>query len=301
MKNSTLFNSILVFIAGISYGFIVPTVKIANAQGILPSQFLAAQYGIAFAACLVFMLARRVPWGTPKDTLPLLVLGVFTGLTSICFYSAISLLPSSASLTLLFQYVWISVLIECIHKRKLPHLSTVIAIVIVLAGTVMATGVLDGSVHDLNPLGVLYGLGSALFYALFLYFSGIIGVGKPTALRATMLAAGGLVATSICQPFAFAIMLAAPSGIAYSCLLAVLGILFPTTLINFASPKLSAGMVSVMASTELPAGILAAWAIVGDVPSPLVLTGALLVLVGVLAKQIPDVIAQRNSEVNLSR
>lgn len=295
MKQSTLFNSMLVFVAGISYGFIVPTVKIANAQGILPSQFLAAQYGVAFLACLLFMLCTRVSWGSPKSAFPLLIPGVFTGLTSICFYNAVTLLPSSASLTLLFQYVWISVLIECIHKRKLPHISTVVAIVIVLVGTLLATGVLDTSAEPLNPLGVLYGAGAALFYALFLYVSGVIGVNSPTALRATMLAAAGLVTTSVCQPFAFAIMIETPQGIGFSCLLAVLGILFPTTLINFASPKLSAGMVSIMASTELPAGILAAWALVGDAPSPLVLTGALLVLVGVFAKQIPDVIAQRKA------
>lgn len=133
------------------------------------------------------MLVRRIKWASPKNLAKLALLGVFTGGTSVCYYSAVSLLPSSAALTLLFQYIWISVLIECLHKKKLPATSTIIAIVITLVGTLFATGLLDGSVAALNPLGIAYGLGSALFYALFLYYSGTLGTGQPIVLRTTML------------------------------------------------------------------------------------------------------------------
>lgn len=295
-KSSTLADSVLIFIAGSSYGFIVPVIKIANDSGIYPSTFLPLQYLIAFVACLVAMFVRRVEWGDPKEVLKMGVLGLFTGATSTCYYTAVSLLPSSAALTLLFQYVWMSVLIECIHKRKLPTASSVVSIVIVLAGTVMATGLLDGSIGELNPVGVAFGLASGLFYALFLYFSGIIGAGHSTLLRATMLAAGGVVLTSAISPAAYVTGATDPSVWPYALALSVLGILFPTTVINYASPRLSAGMVSIMASSELPVGILAAWAIVGDEPSGLVLFGAFLVLVGILCKQAPVLIGRMRDE-----
>ena len=149
------------------------------------------------------MLIRRIKWASPKNLAKLALLGVFTGGTSVCYYSAVSLLPSSAALTLLFQYIWISVLIECLHKKKLPATSTIIAVVITLVGTLFATGLLDGSVAALNPLGIAYGLGSALFYALFLYYSGTLGTGQPIVLRTTMLTAGGLLFTSIASPAAY--------------------------------------------------------------------------------------------------
>ena len=195
--NRVLFNSLIVFIAGSCYGFIVPAIKSAAEIGIYPHTFVPLQYLVAFLVCLDIMLIRRIKWASPKNLAKLALLGVFTGGTSVCYYSAVSLLPSSAALTLLFQYIWISVLIECLHKKKLPATSTIIAIVITLVGTLFATGLLDGSVAALNPLGIAYGLGSALFYALFLYYSGTLGTGQPIVLRTTMLTAGGLQAQQL--------------------------------------------------------------------------------------------------------
>lgn len=185
-------------------------------------------------------------------------------------------------------------LIECLHKKKLPATSTIIAVVITLVGTLFATGLLDGSVAALNPLGIAYGLGSALFYALFLYYSGTLGTGQPIVLRTTMLTAGGLLFTSIASPAAYTQAFFDPITWPFAIGFAVLGILIPTTLINFASPKLTTGMVSIMASSELPVGIFAAWTIVGDAPSPLVLFGAFLVLAGIVVKQLPSLM-KRNA------
>lgn len=295
-KNSTLFNSLLVFVAGSSYGFIVPIIKTASENGVFPEDFLPIQYVVALVACVAFMFARKIPWGRARTTLPLAVLGLFTGATSICYYTAVSLLPSSAALTLLFQYVWVSVLIECVREKHPPSMSSVIAIVIVLIGTLFATGIFDGNVGALDPIGVAFGFGSAVFYALFLYFSGVIGAGQNVALRATMLALGGLAITSIFSPLAYASAATEPMVWPCSLALAVLGIMLPTTIINFASPKLTAGMVSIMASSELPVGVLAAWAFVGDVPSPFVLLGCALVLVGIVCKQAPTFIASRRAK-----
>lgn len=111
----------------------------------------------------------------------------------------------------------------------------------------------------------------------FLYYSGTLGTGQPIVLRTTMLTAGGLLFTSIASPAAYTQAFFDPITWPFAIGFAILGILIPTTLINFASPKLTTGMVSIMASSELPVGIFAAWAIVGDAPSPLVLFGAFLV------------------------
>ena len=283
--NKTLIHTALVFIAGASYGFIVPAVKSATAQGVHPADFLPLQYLVALLACWGFALFRRMRFPSVRECAQMALLGVFTGLTSICYYTSVSLLPSAAALTLLFQYVWVSVVIECIIERRRPARSTVIAISIVLVGTVFAAGVFEGSLGTLNPVGIAYGAGSALFYALFLYFSGRIGTGQPAAIRAAMLPVGGLAVTSLANPACYTSAFFDATVWPYALWLSVLGVILPTTLINYASPHLSAGMVSVMASSELPVGILAAWALVGDTPTPLVLFGAALVLVGIAVKQ----------------
>ena len=292
-----LANSVLVFVAGSSYGFIVPVIKSAAEVGIYPASFLPLQYLVSFVVMLAVMLVRKVPWGSPRSFLPLAILGLFTGGTSICYYTAVTLLPSSAALTLLFQYIWISVLVECVHKRKLPTTSSVVAIAIILVGTVCATGsARTAPTQDLNPIGVAFGLGSAVCYAMFLYLSGTLGTDKPAVLRTTMLAAGGLLVTSLVSPSAYVVALPDPANWPYGITgLAILGILFPTTVINFASPHLSAGMVSIMASSELPVGVLAAWAIVGArSPRRWCCSGAFSILVGILCKQAPTLVKRKS-------
>lgn len=285
--NRTVANALLVFLAGASYGFIVPAVKSAVSIGVYPADFLPLQYLVAMVACMAFACARRVRFASVGECAKMALLGVLTGCTSICYYNSVSLLPSAAALTLLFQYVWVSVLIECIVERRLPSRSTIVAVVIVLVGTLFAAGVFEGSLGQLDPLGVAAGAGSAVFYALFLFLSGRIGTDQPAALRAAMLPVGGLVVTSLANPACYTTALFDPAVWPYAVGMSILGVILPTTLINFASPKLSTGMVSVMASSELPVGIFAAWAIVGDAPSPLVLFGAMLVLAGIVVKQLP--------------
>lgn len=273
----------------------MPAVKSAITVGVYPADFLPLQYLVALAACMGYALVRRVRFGSALSCAKMALLGVCTGCTSICYYASVSLLPSAAALTLLFQYVWVSVLIECVVERRLPSRSTVVAVVIVLVGTLFAAGVFEGSLTTLDPVGVALGAGSAVFYALFLYLSGRIGVDQPPVLRAAMLPLGGLVVTSLANPACYATALFDANVWPYAISMSILGVILPTTLINYASPKLSTGMVSVMASSELPVGIFAAWALVGDAPTPLTLCGAFLVLAGILVKQLPSIVAERNS------
>lgn len=288
--NRALTNALLVFLAGSSYGFIVPAIKLAMGFGIYPADFLPMQYMVALVLCMAYVLIRRIRFCSFLSCVKMAFLGVCTGLTSICYYTSVSLLPSAVALTLLFQYVWVSVLIECAVERHLPSGSTVIAIAIVLLGTLLAAGVFEESVSYLDPVGVAFGAGSAVFYAMFLYLSGRIETDQPAALRAAMLPIGGLVVTSIANPACYVTAFTDLNLWPFAVIMSVIGVVLPTTLINYASPKLTPGMVSIMASSELPVGVIAAWAIAGDVPTGMALIGSGLVLVGILIKQVPALI-----------
>lgn len=292
MKASIL-NPLLVFIAGSSYGFIVPVIKQASAAGIFPHTFLPLQYIVGFAVCAIACLVRHLRLPSPACFAKMASIGLFTGLTSICYYTAVTLLPSAVALTLLFQYVWVSVLIEYIVERHLPSRSSVIAIAIVLTGTCFAAGLFEGPLDHLDPVGVAFGFGSAFAYALFLYLSGRVGTDQPALMRTTALTFGGICITSLVNPAVYTTSFWDPGLWPYALALSVLGILLPTTLINYASPKLTPGMVSIMASSELPVGILAAWALAADTPTPLVLFGAFLVLLGIFVKSLPTLTAAR--------
>lgn len=285
--NKTLTYALLVFLAGSSYGFIVPAVKIASANGVDVADFLPAQYLFSFLAMAAVALARRVSFSNPKDLAKLAVLGLFTSCTSLCYYRAVALLPGAVALTLLFQFVWIGVILNAVAERKLPDQPTVISVIIVLAGTVFSAGIFDASFADLDPAGIAFGLGSAVFYALFLFASGKVGAERALPLRIMMLSLGGVIMTSALNPAFFTVALWDPTIWPYAVLMSLLGIIIPTSLIAFASPKLPGGVVTIMASSELPVGVLAAWAIVADTPSAPCLFGVCLVLAGIVYSQWP--------------
>lgn len=291
--NKKLLYSLIVFAAGACYGFIVPVVKMAASSNVFPHTFLPVQYFLAMAACVLGALMFRKRPKRPKKLWKLGILGLFTGGTSTCYYTSVSMLPSAVALTMLFQYVWVSIVIECIARRKLPSASSVISACIVLVGTFFAAGIFDGSFSDLDPIGLAFGAASAIFWALYLNFSGSIGVDEPVVVRTLMLSVGGLLLTSVMNPGAYVTAVTEPSIWPFAVALSIMGILGPTAMINFASPRLSTGTVSIMASSELPVGILAAWAIVQDTPTPYALFGTVLVLIGIVSKQVPEVFKKR--------
>ena len=285
--NKTLTYALLVFLAGSSYGFIVPAVKIASAAGVDVADFLPAQYLFSFILMAGFVLVRRMKVTEPREMLKLAGIGLFTSCTSLCYYRAVALLPGAVALTLLFQFVWIGVIINSVAERKLPDRPTVIAVALVLIGTVFAAGLIDASFSDLNPQGIMFGLGSAVFYSLFLFTSGKVGTEYAVPLRVMMLSLGGFFMTSALNLGFFTDALWDAAIWPYAVAMSFLGIIIPTGLIAFASPKLPAGMVTIMASSELPAGVLAAWAIIADVPSTSALIGVCLVLAGIVYNQWP--------------
>lgn len=300
--NKTLLYALLVFLAGSSYGFIVPVVKIASAHNVDVTDFLPAQYLLAFLLMAVVTLIRRIRFVSPGEMLKLASLGLATACTSLCYYRAVSLLPSAVALTLLFQFVWIGIIVTSVAERKLPSKQTVVAMAVVLLGTVLAAGLFDASFASLDSTGVAFGLGSAVFYALFLFLSGKVGTQYELPLRTMMLALGGFVVTSTMNVGFFAGALWDASIWPYATILAFLGIIIPTSLIAFASPKIPASMVTIMASSELPVGVLAAWAVVADAPAPLTVVGVCLVLAGIVLNQIPalrEVLRLRKSSVKL--
>lgn len=285
--NKTLTYALLVFLAGSSYGFIVPAVKIASAAGVDVADFLPAQYLFSFILMAGFVLVRRMKVTEPREMLKLAGIGLFTSCTSLCYYRAVALLPGAVALTLLFQFVWIGVIINSVAERKLPDRPTVIAVALVLIGTVFAAGLIDASFSDLNPQGIMFGLGSAVFYSLFLFTSGKVGTEYAVPLRVMMLSLGGFFMTSALNLGFFTDALWDAAIWPYAVAMSFLGIIIPTGLIAFASPKLPAGMVTIMASSELPVGVLAAWAIIADVPSTPALIGVCLVLAGIVYNQWP--------------
>ena len=57
--------------------------------------------------------------------------GCFIGLTSIFYYGAMQYLPASLAIILMFQFVWIGIILEWIFSKIKPAPVTVLSIILI--------------------------------------------------------------------------------------------------------------------------------------------------------------------------
>jgi drug/metabolite transporter (DMT)-like permease len=276
----------MVFAGGWCYGVMVPLVRIAHSMGYDSTQIMIAQYfvGICALGLAVALLSRRRV--TAAQILKLAGVGVVAAGVSFGYYNALSLLPSAAALTLLFQFVWMGVLLQAIRERRLPRRLTVASVILVLLGTVLAAGILEWGESPLNPLGLCFGLLSAVCYTAFLHLSGKVATELPTLNRTLFTTIGSLIASFALAPV-FVVSgttLWAFSWIAIP--LALIGIVAPVFLIQQGAPKLPSGVTTIMASSELPSGILMGALFVGDPISGLEICGIVIIIAGIVLSQL---------------
>lgn len=284
--------SIIMFIAGCGYGIMVPLVRTAYNSGYDTPDVLVTQYLIAALALALVSLIFSRKKVSPKDALKLMGVGVVAAGVSFFYYQALKLLSPAASLTLLFQFVWMGMVVQAVRTRSLPRTQHVVAVILVIIGAVFATGMLDDgfSVAELDPLGIIFGLLSAVCYTAFLTLSGLVATSLPTINRTLFTTTGSFVISFAIAPTYFVaepmIVLDPVLGLT----LGIAGICIPVFLINLSSPKLPTGLTSIMASSELPSGVICAAIFIGE---PITLTvgiGVVIVLVGVVVSELDTIL-----------
>lgn len=176
-----------VFAGGACYGAMATTYKLAYAAGFTSAQVVASQ---AWFGCLFFALAtlaghalghrwQRVGW---KLALKLMGLGALTCLTSILYCYAMSVLPAPVALTLLFQFTWLGLVWQTVMTRRPPRLLQVASALVIVFGTVFASGVYKTGITGYDPVALLCALGAAVSCSLFVTLSG--KVEAPLLVRA---------------------------------------------------------------------------------------------------------------------
>ena len=284
---SRLKYSLIMFLAGCSYGFIVPLVKTAQLEGFSTGQIMVSQYVVAATVLgLVCLLFSRVKVSL-KNALKLMGVGITASGVSFCYYHALELLTPAMSLTLLFQFVWMGMVVQAASTKAAPKASAVLAVVLVVVGAVLATGVLDegSSLQSLNPVGILFGCCSAVCYTAFLALSGRVALELPAVNRSMFTTLGSLCIALVITPHYFAqpmLTLDLPVSIT----LGLVGICLPVFLIALSSPKLPTGLTTVMASSELPSGVICAALFLGEEVSFAIGLGVVIVLLGIVVSEL---------------
>ena len=279
--------ALMVFIGGFSYGAVLPLVRLSYASGFTPGSGMLAHNLLALVILAPVTLVFFRTSLNARQLLGLVAIGVVFFLTSATYFFALTYISPSVAITLMFQYIWMGIIIQAVAERKLPRLLTVASGLVVVAGTVLTTGVFNQAV-SLHPLGVALSLLSALCYALFLFFSGRVATDLPAVARSTILTATRLALTLALAPLLITQMPTIPNFFIFGIPLALVGIVIPLVLIQTAAPRLPNSVTTIMSASELPGGILLAAIFVGDSIGLVGWLGIALVLAGIILSQASE-------------
>jgi drug/metabolite transporter (DMT)-like permease len=225
----------------------------------------------------------------PGMWIRLAVIGICgLSLTTVFYNQALARLDASLAVVLLFQYTWITILLESARARRWPSRPETLAAILVFAGTLLAAGLIEQGVGRLDAAGLLLGLLSAVTYSLFFFLSGMLSASLEPYAKSSVMAVASLLFVSVMQ--AFGEHAAAGSGtvplIVWGMLLGLLGSALPTVCFNAGIPRIGAGLAALLGSMELPIAVIASLLLLGEPLSWLQGMGVALIMAGILAAQL---------------
>ena len=255
----------MVFLGGCSYGILSTIVKIAYEHGISTAEVCGAQ-GL-FGMLLLWSVAwrwKKAAFGW-KRTMGLVLSGSVIGCTTIFYYKSLETLPASLAIIFLFQFVWIGSGLEWIFFHRRPDRQKLMALGLLLIGSLFATGVqLEKSSLVFTP-GMLWGFLAALTYSLLLLISGTVGRDVSPIFKSALMSVGASGMIFIFFPPMFLTDVSTLIALCpYGVLLGAFGIALPPLLFSLGIPHVGTGLGSILTASELPVAILLACFVLGE-------------------------------------
>ncbi len=270
--------SIAALVAGLAYGLGGTFNKMVATTGFAVGHIAIEQFLIAsiILAVVTLVAYRRVP--ALDVCLRLMGTGAFLGATTLFLYYAIAELSVGQAVAIQFQYVWITLAIQCVVERKRPNGWVVLCALVIIVGSLMGSGLADEIVAGgLNNVSVSY--------SCFLYLNSKIAVEEPPLMRTLFLALGGAVVASIAAPDFYTgacdVVALIPGGM----LMALVAVVLPCVCLGLASRTLPGGLVAVLTADELPGAVFSGWLLLGEAITPLIIVGVVLICAGIVVSE----------------
>lgn len=309
-NNNVLKGVVLVGLGATSYGMLATFVKMAYGEGFTTAEVTASQFLFGIIGILLINAFQRkknnntATKASRKNITQLMVAGTSTGLTSIFYYLAVKFdIPVSIAIVLLMQTVWMGVLLEMFLEKKLPSLIKVVAVVIVLIGTALATNLMNSEVN-LNPLGIFFGMLAAASFTTTMFTANSVATEISSAQRSLYMLLGGgtmvflfamitqilpnqsetmadaLGIFSTAQDFNFTIFLK------WGIVLSLFGTIIPPMLLNAGFPHTGIGLGSIVSSLELPVSVLMAFFLLNEKVILVQWIGIVLIILAIVIMNI---------------
>ncbi len=290
-KKNILKGVLFVGIGASIYGMLATFVKLAYQDGYTTSEVTTSQFLLGIVGLLVLNFIQTItskkalPSPTSKEVRNLLLAGTSLGCTSLFYYIAVQYINVSIAIVLLMQSVWFSVVVESFLTKKLPNARKIVSVIIVLAGTILATNLINESL-DLDWKGIFWGLLAAASYTLTMFTSNTLATHLPVFRKSIIMLLGGSVVvfaflffakigplhfeglksfylnftdnTEHIHSFNYSILWK------YGLILSLFGTIIPPILFNVGFPNAGLGLGSIVSSLELPVSVTMAFVLLGE-------------------------------------
>jgi drug/metabolite transporter (DMT)-like permease len=268
-QNNVLKGVFLVAIGATTYGMLATFVKMAYTEGYTTAEVTTSQFILGIIGILIINAFQKIKHkekvvkATKKNIFSLMLAGTSLGMTSLFYYLAVKYIPVSIGIVLLMQTVWMGVLLEMILEKKLPSKQKVIAVIIVLVGTVLATNIIHNDVA-LDWRGLAWGILAAGSFTTTMFTANSVATEISSAQRSLYMLLGGsvivfsfAVATQV-TPFNFEIFMK------WGIILALFGTIIPPMLMTAGFPLTGIGLGSIVSALELPVSVMMAYVLLDE-------------------------------------
>ena len=269
--------TVAVLIGAASFGILSTFVKKAYQQGYSLGEVTGAQAIIgllllwtAWGVVSSFKAADPRPTKFPTPKYKIILSGISTGAVSILYYKSIEILPASLAIILLMQYIWIGQIIELLFFKVKPQLSQVLTIVLVLAGTVLATGALEHPISYFPLTGIVYGR---------------VGNEYPALQKSALMITGAFLLIFVTlRPWSLLEIGIFMDILPYGMPLAIFGTVLPPLLFAYGMPRTGYSLGAVLSTVELPVAVFMSYLILQESVSGIKWIGVVLILATIVWK-----------------
>lgn len=280
--------ALIVFLGGCCYGALSTVVKLAYAAGFSPSEVSGIQYTFGTLLCWFFyaLSSNRQKLGWRRG-FKLLALGLPFGLTGILYYQSLQTLDASLAIIFLFQFVWVGTLLDWLFNKNRPTPKKLLSILILLAGSVLATDAFSRSGARFSFEGAAWALLAALTFASFIFISSAVERSvSPLQKSAYFCLGGSVVVWLLLRPISLLDPVTVVQLAPYGAFLGLVGVVLPPILFAIGMPYVGPGLGTMLTASELPVAITLSALILAERVNLVQWGGVLAILTGILVANI---------------
>ncbi|ASJ54751.1 EamA family transporter [Brevibacillus formosus] len=277
----------LVLLGACSYGVLSIFMKHAFQLGFTPFEMSGSQLifgGLIMTVMAIFFSKQRFSF---KYLLLLAPASLMMASTSLFYHQAVSRVSASLAIVLLFQFTWIGVLLEAIVDRKWPTAEKWVSLVMLGAGTILASGLGESGIQSVDMVGLIFGLMSGATFALVIFFSGRILPGMDPYLRSAISISMAALMLSIVYPPTFLVNGQLLQGLLpLGLLVAIFGSVIPIFCLAVGVPRIGNGLATILSAVELPTVVLLSSFVLQETVSLPQWGGVFMILAAICVPQV---------------